>query len=56
MREKLIELLKTHCKVGKNCHGECVVCLADHLIANGVTIQKHHTNEFNEDLSDGALD
>ena len=36
-REKLIELQKSNCVHGKECHGECFACMADHLIANGVT-------------------
>ena len=40
-REKLIELINDHtCLEEKdNCAEECAVCLADYLIANGVTIQ-----------------
>ena len=38
MREKLIEILRTSCAVGKDCHKSCIECTADHLIANGVTI------------------
>jgi hypothetical protein len=36
-REKLIEILRTSCAVGKNCHKSCIECTADHLLANGVT-------------------
>lgn len=39
-REKLIELLKENCHFGQKCPGECTGCMADHLIANGVTVQK----------------
>lgn len=40
-REKLIELINDHtCLEEKdNCAEECAACLADYLIANGVTIQ-----------------
>lgn len=36
-REKLIELQRSNCVPGKECHGDCMECMADHLIANGVT-------------------
>ena len=36
-REKLIELQKTICKTEKSCVASCFECMADHLIANGVT-------------------
>ena len=39
-REKLIELQKTNC-TAKKCQSSCYECMADHLIANDVTIQKH---------------
>ena len=44
-REKLIELCRTTCTPA-NCHSgtgydrRCYECVADHLIANGVTVQK----------------
>ena len=40
MREKLIELLETHCDYAGHvdCKEDCTKCLADHLIANGVTL------------------
>lgn len=37
-RERLIELQKTNCKQNKPCVASCLECMADHLIANGVTI------------------
>lgn len=51
IREKLINMLGNHCAVigeaacpassdGKCTIRECATCLADHLIANGVTIQR----------------
>ena len=38
-REKLIKLIEHHCDYAGNvdCKGNCEHCLADHLIANGVT-------------------
>jgi hypothetical protein len=39
-REKLIELQKTNCKQNKPCVASCLECMADHLIANGVTFHK----------------
>lgn len=41
-REKLIELLNTHCDYAGHvdCKEDCAGCLADHLIANGVTFDK----------------
>jgi hypothetical protein len=36
MREKLIEVLRTSCAVGKDCHKSCIECTADHMIANDV--------------------
>ena len=36
-REKLIEILRTSCAVGKDCSKNCIECTADHLLANGVT-------------------
>ena len=38
MREKLIELQKTCCKVCKECAVDCFECMAEHLLENGVTI------------------
>ena len=46
MREKLIELLRTCCKVGKECQANCMECMADYLIANGVIIKKHEEIDF----------
>ena len=46
MREKLIELLRTACGVDKYCHGHCIECTADHLIAHGVTIKEHEEIDF----------
>lgn len=40
IREKLVELLKENCHFGQKCSGECTGCMADHLIANGVTVQE----------------
>lgn len=42
-KEKLIKILDNHCDYAMNidCNEDCANCLADHLIANGVTIQKH---------------
>ena len=40
MREKLIELQRSCCTSEKECRGDCMECMADHLIANGVTVQK----------------
>lgn len=42
IRERLIEILETHCDYAGHvdCREDCTKCLADHLIANGVTIQK----------------
>ena len=40
-REKLIELLETPCNYA-GCEGDCTQCLADHLIANGVTFATDH--------------
>lgn len=40
VREKLIELQKTNCHGEKPCVLDCFECMADHLIANGVTIQR----------------
>lgn len=47
-REKLIELLNTHCDYAGHvdCKEDCAGCLADHLIANGVT--------FATDTNDGG--
>lgn len=39
-REKLVELLKENCRFGQHCQKDCNGCMADHLIANGVTVQK----------------
>ena len=43
-REKLIELLNAHkcpwLAVNAKCPTNCNNCIADHLIANGVTVQK----------------
>ena len=46
-REKLIELLNTHCDYAGHvdCKEDCTGCLADHLLANGVTFAKS-TNVF----------
>ena len=43
-REKLIELLQNHCDYAGHvdCKENCAACLADHLLANGVTFA---TNE-----------
>ena len=38
MREKLIELQQDCCKAEKGCGKSCFECMADHLIANGVTV------------------
>ena len=42
MREKLIELLETHCDYAGHvdCKDDCTQCLADHLIHHGVTVQE----------------
>lgn len=40
VREKLIELQKINCHGEKPCAPDCLECLADHLIANSVTIQR----------------
>jgi len=40
IREKLVELLTENCHFGQNCIGDCVGCLADHLIRHGVTVQE----------------
>lgn len=40
VKEKLVELLKENCHLGQKCPRECTGCMADHLIANGVTIQR----------------
>ena len=37
-RKILIKLQKTNCKKNKPCVNDCLECMADHLIANGVTI------------------
>lgn len=39
-RKRLIELQKTNCVRGKKCCEDCLKCMADHLIANGVVVQK----------------
>ena len=39
-RERLLEILRTACAVGKDCSKNCIECTADHMISNGVTIQK----------------
>ena len=40
-REKLVELLDSHCDYAGHvdCKDDCTKCLADHLIAHGVTVQ-----------------
>lgn len=38
VKERLVELQKTNCVKGKRCIEDCLACMADHLIANGVTI------------------
>lgn len=42
IREKLVELMKGYCDNAGDidCHYDCANCLADHLIANGVTVQE----------------
>lgn len=40
MRDKLIELQKANCKPEKPCVANCFECMADHLIAHGVTVQQ----------------
>lgn len=42
IREKLIALLDIHCDYAGHvdCKDDCTRCLADHLIANGVTVQE----------------
>lgn len=41
MRDRLIILLNDHtCLEEEGCKEECSACLADHLIANGVTIRE----------------
>lgn len=44
IRKKLVELLKENCHFGQKCSGECTGCMADHLIANGVTIKGVETD------------
>lgn len=41
-RERLIEILDTHCDYAGHvdCKEDCTKCLADYLIANGVTVRK----------------
>ena len=41
VKEKLVELLDSHCDYAGHvdCKDDCTKCLADHLIANGVTVQ-----------------
>ena len=40
MRENLIKILDTHCDYAGHvdCKEDCTECLANHLIANGVTV------------------
>lgn len=40
-KEKLVELLDSHCDYAGHvdCKDDCTKCLADHLLANGVTVQ-----------------
>lgn len=42
MRENLIKILDTHCDYAGHvdCKEDCTECLANHLIANGVTVQQ----------------
>ena len=42
MREKLVELLDSHCDYAGHvdCKDDCTKCLANYLIANGVTLAK----------------
>ena len=42
MRENLIKILDTHCDYAGHvdCKDDCTECLANHLIANGVTVQQ----------------
>ena len=59
MREKLIELLNTHCDYAGHvdCKEDCTECLADHLIANGVTVQQWIpvTERLPENMDDRVL-
>lgn len=52
-REKLIELQRTNCGIDKPCESNCLECMTDHLIANGVTVQKHGRWEFNGKTAGG---
>jgi hypothetical protein len=48
-REKLIEILRTSCAVGKDCSRNCIECTADHLLANGVRLEpKQATSDENK--------
>lgn len=40
-KEKLVELLDSHCDYAGHvdCKDDCTKCLADHLLANGMTVQ-----------------
>ena len=42
VREKLVKLIDTHCDYAGqvDCLEDCTKCLADHLIAHGVTVQE----------------
>lgn len=54
-REKLIELQTTRCFCGSACPDDgCAACLADHLLANGVTLQQQPRplEEWGEDYGD----
>ena len=41
-RDKLVDLLENHCDYAGHvdCKEDCTLCLADHLLADGVTVQK----------------
>lgn len=39
-RERLIELQKSCCADEKVCQDNCLDCMTDHLLANGVTVQR----------------
>ena len=59
LRKKLIEMIENHCAIvvadacpessnGKCTIRECATCLANHLIANGVTVQESKGVEIDQ--------
>lgn len=49
MRERLIELQKSCCADEKVCQDNCLDCMADHLLANGVTVSQQTEPNTNAD-------